>query len=568
MALLSPGIEVIERDASLVVPIAGSSFAVYCGDFSQGPCDIPVLVTSVQELIDTFGKPTNTNYNDWYQVYSFLQYSNTIYVTRVGKLVNVGVGDTQGLNAVYEVGNGVIVGDMTTNQTYVANIVQFNDDYTMGNIDRTGCIKFMAKAMGSYGNKISVKIDDKFSFSTSGVTNSYAYGPTEKGEVAVTVSYDGTIVETFLVSLIEGTKDINNKSMFIDDVINRRSTYIYSVLDSSLVITETIVSDVVTAYVYTTGAGVQTFVNDNAATWYTLAYGLDSTLVSGDITDAYVSLYGNKEEIDIDIVIIPEANVDVAQFCADRADVIGYIGAEYNDVVGITSSQATSNLVTAITTTYNFSNKYISFIGNYLYIYDKYNDRYRYINPAGHCAGLRAATNNSRAQWFAAAGLNQGVLKSVVKLAQNFDQGKRDLLYKNAVNTIVSFPGQGICLWGNKTATQKPSAFDRVNTRGLFNYAERAISKMSKYVLFEQNSDTTRNMFVSTVKPFFERIKAGQGIEDYLIVCDLSNNTDIVRQNNTFVADFYIKPTYSIELIQLRFTAVGASISFAQVIGA
>jgi phage tail sheath protein FI len=202
-----------------------------------------------------------------------------------------------------------------------------------------------------------------------------------------------------------------------------------------------------------------------------------------------------------------------------------------------------------------------------LYIYDRYNDKYRYVNSAGQCAGLRAKTNNDRAQWFASAGLNQGILKGVTKLAQNFSQGQRDLLYKNAVNTIVSFPGQGICLWGNKTATQKPSAFDRVNVRGLFNYAERAISKMSKYVLFEQNSDTTRNMFISTTKPFFDRIKAGQGIDDFLIVCDESNNTPIVRQNNQFIGDFYIKPTYAIEFIQLRFTAVGASISFSQVVG-
>jgi phage tail sheath protein FI len=278
-------------------------------------------------------------------------------------------------------------------------------------------------------------------------------------------------------------------------------------------------------------------------------------------------LYGNKEEIDIDIVIVTEGNADVAQFCADRADVIGYMGADYSDIVGVTSTQAVSNLVTAITATYNFSNKYLSFIGNYLYIYDRYNDKYRYVNSAGQCAGLRAKTNNDRAQWFASAGLNQGILKGVTKLAQNFSQGQRDLLYKNAVNTIVSFPGQGICLWGNKTATQKPSAFDRVNVRGLFNYAERAISKMSKYVLFEQNSDTTRNMFISTTKPFFDRIKAGQGIDDFLIVCDESNNTPIVRQNNQFIGDFYIKPTYAIEFIQLRFTAVGASISFSQVVG-
>jgi phage tail sheath protein FI len=546
MALLSPGIEVIEADKSLVVPIAGSSFAVYCGVFPQGACDVPVLLTSVQDLIDTYGKPTNTNYNDWYQIYSFLQYSNTIYAVRCGKVNTPNGTNVQGYNA-YTAVKAHVVGTIT-NPLYIPNVVDFNHKYDLGSIPtETNDIVVYAKSMGAYGNNVKVAFDDSVSFVNSGLQSSYQYAPTEVGEVAVTVSYNGTIVETFLVSLIEGTKDYNNKSMFIDDVINRQSQYIYTI--SKNTDTSTICNQA-----------------QASATWYTLTGGADSVPALGDITDAYFTQFGNKEEIDIDIVIIPEGNTDVAQFCADRADVIGYIGADYNDVVGVTSTQAVTNLVTAMTSTYNFNNKYISYIGNYINIYDRYNDKYRWINVAGQVAGLRAKTNNDRAQWFASAGLNQGILKGVTKLAQNFSQGQRDLLYKNAINTVVSFAGQGIALWGQKTATTKPSSFDRVNVRGLFNYAERAITKMSKYVLFEQNSDTTRNMFVSTVKPFFDRIKAGEGVEDYLIVCDTSNNTAIVRQNNQFVADFYIKPMYAIEFISLRFTAVGASINFSEVV--
>lgn len=549
MALLSPGIEVIERDASLVVPIAGSSFAVFCGNFSQGPCDVPVFITSVQDLINTFGMPTNSNYNDWYQVFSFLQYSNTIYVTRVGLVASPDADNPQGLNSVFEIGNSVTTTMMQDNLDYIPNIVDFELWYNNGNISTSGKLKFLAKSVGTYGNNISVAIDNVDTFVSSGLQAAYQYAPTTADELAITVKYKEDIVESWLVSITPGAKDTNNKSMFIDDVINRQSQYIYTVMDN---LTST--TDVVNT-------------NQVAATWHDLDYGIDSVPSAGDITIQYVNLYGDKENIDVDIIIIPEGNTDVAQFCADRGDVIGYLGASYDDVVGVPSTTAVSNLVTAMTSTYNFNNKYVSYIGNYTYIYDRYNDKYRYINIAGSIAGLRAATNNNRAQWFASAGLNQGILKNVIKLAQNFNQGQRDLLYKNAVNTVVSFPGQGIALWGQKTATQKPSAFDRVNVRGLFNYAERAVAKMSKYVLFEQNSDTTRNMFISTVKPFFERIKSSQGIDDYQIICDLSNNTPIVLQNNQFICDFYIKPTYAIEFIQLRFTAVGASIDFATVIG-
>jgi phage tail sheath protein FI len=559
MALLSPGIEVIERDASLVVPIAGSSFAVYCGNFTKGPCDIQVLITSVQDLIDTFGKPTNTNYNDWYQVYSFLQYSNTIWVTRVGDALGAN-GVVQGINAVTEVGGTIT--NVQTNASFIPNIVDFHFKYDLGSINKTGKVKIIAKSMGTYGNDISVSlvgVTDFNNAASSNIVKAFQYGPTSADELAVVVYKGINIVETFLVSVIPGTKDYNNKSIFIDDVINRQSVYIYTITDSNITDANTLSS-------ITAEATVNSIVVPAHPKLNTLEYGIDSDITSGMVSSAYATLYGNKEEIDIDIVIVPEDNTDVAQFCADRADVIGYMGVTFDDVVGIVSTQAVSNLVTAIGTTYNFNNKYLSFIGNYVYMYDRYNDKYRWINAAGHCAGLRAKTSNDRNPWFASAGLNVGILKGVTKLAQNFSQGQRDLLYKNAVNTIVSFSGQGIALWGQKTATQKPSSFDRVNVRMLFNYAERAITKMSKYVLFEQNSDTTRNMFVSTVKPFFDRIKAGQGVDDYLIVCDLSNNTDIVRQNNQFVADFYLKPTYTIEFIQLRFTAVGASISFSQVV--
>lgn len=550
MALLSPGIEVVERDSSLVVPIAGSSFAVYCGQFYKGPSDVPVLITSVQELIDTFGYPTNSNANDWYQVYSFLQYSNTIYVVRVGGVtISQGSNNVQGKNAVYEIKlvagvNSVTTATMGTNQTagdeYIANITTY--EHSAVN-QTTGSLKIISKYMGLDGNNISVVFESASTFASSNIEKFFQYAPGDN-ELAVAVFYKDEFMESSIVSLDKTAKDFNNKSLYIEDVINRQSQYIYISNEA------TAVTDIVTT------ANVK----------YTLIDGTDSVATTGDIANAYYNNFENKEIIDIDIVIIPEDNYDVAQFCLDRSDVIGYVGAGYDKVVGIVSSQAVSNLNADIVKWTD--NKYISYIGNYAYIYDRYTDKYRWINLAGATAGLRAATNNNRYPWFASAGLNQGRYKGIRKFAQNFTQGQRDLLYKNAINSAVTFPNQGNVLWGQKVATIKPSALDRVNVRMLFNYAERAITKMSKYVLFEQNTDTTRNLFVSTVKPFFDRIKATQGLEDFMIVCDTTNNTAIVRQNNQFVADFYLKPAYAIEFITLRFTAVGASVSFSDVVSA
>jgi phage tail sheath protein FI len=269
------------------------------------------------------------------------------------------------------------------------------------------------------------------------------------------------------------------------------------------------------------------------------------------------------------IVIINElANKELSDFCEFRSDVIGYSGATYDQLVGLKSEQCVKNLVDYVTTgEYNINNKYVSFIGNVGYFYDRYNDKYRYINLAGSAAGLRAYTNNARNYWFASAGLNMGVINGAVKLAFNPNQGQRDLLYKNNINCVCSFPGQGIVLWGQKTMSRKPSAFDRVNVRMLFNYLERSIGKMSKYVLFEQNDAQTRNMFVSIVKPLFDQVKAGRGLTEYAIVCNDSNNTPLVVANNQLVATFLIKPTYVTEFITLNFVAVGPTISFSEAIG-
>lgn len=412
-------------------------------------------------------------------------------------------------------------------------------------------LKFVSKTPGMWGNDIQVGVGLKGDFDINAqimsgvvINDQFEYTPSTT-EVAIVVIYKGVIVETFLVSMVEGAKDYNNKSMYIEDVINRQSAYIYCKVNNTI-------------------ADMPKSSLDNNL--IDLKYGEDGVPSKGDIVSAYTDVYSSKEEIDIDIVISNEiANKDIADFCKLRADVIGYAGASYSDVVNVGNTKAVEHLLTARSAgEFNFDNKYFTIIGNYGYIYDSYNDKNRWINLAGASAGIRASTTNATQPWYAAAGLNQGAYTDIIKLAFNPNQGNRDQLYKNSINPVVSFPGQGIVLWGQKTATSKPSSFDRVNVRMLFNYVERKIANSARYVIFEQNDDTTRNSFVSMVTPLLDGVKANRGISAYRVICDTTNNTPQVIANNEFVGTIMLKPIYSSEFIYLNFVSVGATVSFEE----
>lgn len=411
-------------------------------------------------------------------------------------------------------------------------------------------LKFASKNPGAWGNDLQIGVALKSDFDSNAeiltglyVNDQFEYSASDT-EVGIIVIYQGSIVETFLVSMVEGSKDYNNKSNYIEDVINRQSSYIFVKVNNGIV------------------EMPKSSLDGNIIN---MKFGFDGTPSKADIISAY-DVYQSKEEIDIDIVISNEiANKEIADFCMIRGDVIGYAGASYSDVVNVKADKAVDNLLKARASgEFNIDNKYFTIIGNYGYIYDSYNDKNRWINLAGASAGIRASTTNATQPWYAAAGLNQGQYTDIVKLAFNPNQGNRDQLYKNSINPVVSFPGQGIVLWGQKTATSKPSAFDRVNVRMLFNYAERKIANSAKYVVFEQNDNTTRNSFVSMCTPLLDGIKANRGIEDYRIICDTSNNTPSVIANNQFVATFMLKVTYVAEFITLNFVCVGATSSFEE----
>ena len=185
----------------------------------------------------------------------------------------------------------------------------------------------------------------------------------------------------------------------------------------------------------------------------------------------------------------------------------------------------------------------------------------------GDIAGLCVRTDNERDPWFSPGGLNRGVIKNVVKLAWNPTKTERDTLYVAGINPVVSFPGEGTVLFGDKTMLSKPSAFDRINVRRLFITLEKAIARAARFSLFEFNDQFTRAQFVAIVEPFLRDVQGRRGITDFRVVCDETNNTGQVIDSNQFIGDIYIKPARSINFIQLNFVAVRTGVSFNEVVG-
>ena len=199
------------------------------------------------------------------------------------------------------------------------------------------------------------------------------------------------------------------------------------------------------------------------------------------------------------------------------------------------------------------------------YLFDRYNNKYVWVPLNGDIAGLCVNTDATTSPWYSPAGYSRGVIKNVIKLAWNPTQTSRDALYQVAVNPVVSFPGSGTVLFGDKTMQTQPSAFDRINVRRLFIVLEQAISRAAKYSLFEFNDAFTQAQFVSLVTPYLRSVQAQRGISAFQVVCDSTNNTPSVVNNNQFVGDIYIQPARSINFIQLNFVAVGTGVNFTTI---
>lgn len=374
----------------------------------------------------------------------------------------------------------------------------------------------------------------------------------------------GSILERFAgLSRIREAKDAQGASLYYADAINNGSQYVWWANDE-----ENAASANATAITSST--------NTEAATYYFVGGkdGLEEDFVEEAVLfDAY-DQFMNQNEADISLVLQGKArggdrgqqlgNYIIDNICEHRKDCVVFLSPNFEAVINnlyqeVDDVVAFRNAIT--------SSSYAVIDSGYKYMYDRYNDVYRWVPLNGDIAGLCARTDDTNDPWWSPAGYNRGIIKNVVKLAYNPSQAERDSLYKSDVNPVINVVGAGTLLYGDKTALGKPSAFDRINVRRLFIVLEKAIALAAKYTLFEFNDAFTRTQFRNLIEPYLRDVQGRRGIYDFKVVCDETNNTPEVIDSNRFIGDIYIKPARSINFIQLNFIAVRTGVAFNEIIG-
>ena len=572
MALIpseSPSILVKEFDLSGVVPAVTSTTGALVGDFNWGPVEQPILIGNEAQLVSTFGSPSldsAADETDFLSASMFLKYSGSAYVTRAA--------DATDTNAV-AASTGVLV----------KNLVNWEEDKSS-----LTSKKIIAKYPGTIGNSIKVSVCpsstsdsafggwtvDNISMSSlfdaaPGTSAQVAQHTADAGDEVHVVVYDedggisgtpGTILETYAyLSLATDAKADDGSTNNVAEVLNNNSRYVW-------------IASLASEFTGISTAATFTSAGSSVVNNYSLGSGSHTALDVGDYQVGF-DQYEDEENIQVDFLVAPGLQSDTDQktiinylagIAAGRKDCVVVASPSRDLVVNKTDTSLVASTTVTWANTLN-SSSYLIVDNNYLKVYNKYTDKYVFIPAAAATAGVMASTDLVAAPWFSPAGSRRGQYFGVTSLAYNATKTQRDQLYKASINPIVNLPGQGILLYGDKTKLGRPSAFDRINVRRLFLVVERAIKGAAQNVMFEFNDEFTRAEFVNIVEPFLREIKGRRGITDFRVVCDETNNTSDIIDNNQFVASVFIKPARSINYVTLNFVAVRTGVDFDEVVG-
>jgi phage tail sheath protein FI len=596
MALyLSPLVDVNEIDLSTTIPAVATSIAVIAiRDPFKGPELKKQLITTIDELIDVFGEPTSGSYKDILAAAGYLKYGNKLYATAVqapsasyagvhGSAASGDLGDWSGYST--SVSGAYVLSDFAGDDPD-----EFGDEtipMSANREDFTSDMAFIAKTRGKWGNFVQVcyfganiyddvrhgiktyaqigiseqmynDIDDAdVSFDSTTSTEFVVMVKVAAQDQIDLVSPSYSLKEVFMVSTNPRKVDDEGTNLFAENFINQNSRYVRFKIKS-------------TAH--------NTDMSDNMTSdWEQFTGGRNrgSTIIDADIMAAH-ALYEDPETIDINLLIDADKSTtvksDMITIAEARKDTMAVLDVPQSLVVNNRGNETTDmrDFRLGLHSTYNLNENtsYAALYGNWLEIYDKWNARYRWIPSSGHMAGIYAKTDDVSDPWFAPAGLNRALITNIRRLAFNPNQANRDIAYKNGINPIVSFAGQGKVVWGQKTMLDKSSAFNRINVRRLFIILEKAISTAVKYFLFEPNDSFTRLQLINMIEPFLRDVRSRRGIYDYLVVCDSTNNTAERIDRNELWCDIYIKPTRAAEFIVLNFIATKTGASFTELVNA
>lgn len=556
--LQSPGISIVEKDASASIIGAATTVGGTVGVFQWGPAMVPTLINSEENLVSIFGKPDDNTFTSFFGAANFLAYTNSMYVVRA---------NTSGsLNSV-----------STGTAVKISNLGVYDESYAAV---QASVGPFAARYPGALGNSLLVSIADSATYATWAYKDQFVGAPgtsdfaASKGgsndEVHIIVidaqgkftGTAGTTLEKFsFVSKASDAVSYQGLNNYYATVLRNQSSYVYWM-------------DHPTGATNWGTSATATFVSlvDTVSVGYDFTFALVGGVDNNAPTSAELQLawdlFKDTELFDISLFPVGSQNSTVAKYVIDN------IGEVRKDAVVFTSlcTAAGGPVFSSSSTVLTDASTYKTAMGNstyafhdsgYKYMYDKYNDKYRWVALNSDVAGLCARVDSNQDTWFSPGGFTKGQIKGVIKLSWNPNQSQRDALYKLSINPVVTFVGQGTILYGDKTGTLKPSAFDRVGVRRLFLVMEKSIARYAKYQLFEQNDAITRQQFIASVEPFLRDIKGRRGIDDFKVICDESNNPGAVIAANEFRGTILVRPTRSINFITLTFTAVGPDVEFS-----
>lgn len=581
---LSPGVLVVEKDFTLSVPAVSTSIGAIAGEFVWGPVLHPVTVSSEQVLVDSFGKPGTDSKNvaTFFSAASFLSYSNNLVTVRIEAPAARNAVATPASPNVVVINNenayDAVYSGPAQGTTLSAGAVGAKYPGAMGNSLRV--IMLDSAAWAALDPVTDKEIKDLFDGAPG--TSDYArrvIGGTSaiNDELHVAIIDEGgkfsgvrgTVLEKYqYLSKASDAQKADGTNNFYGYVLNNQSKYVWF-LDHP-----------------TGGTDWGSRADAAGGSFATLTAKFDVTLTGGDdgfsamtanerssaIREGY-DRFANADEIDVSLIIAGRVGPADAKYICElaetRKDAVAFVSpvdiSTGEPIIGTGSSAVEDILAFRTDAAFNVSSSYAVLDSGYKYAYDKYRDTYVWVPLCGDVAGLCARTDYTNDPWWSPGGFNRGQVKNVVKLGFNPGKTERDNLYKNGVNPVVTFPGQGTVLFGDKTLLAKPSAFDRINVRRLFIVLEKAIAIAAKYQLFEFNDAFTRAQFRNLVEPFLRDVKGRRGVYDFKVVCDETNNTGEVIDRNEFIADIYIKPARSINFITLNFIAVRTGVSFEEV---
>lgn len=602
MTQSSPGIEIKEIDLTASAQQEASTVCSFAGRFGWGPILQRVRISDETNLVARFGEPSDINATDFLTAASVLAYTNTLDVVRVGatgesfNAVSSGVSAVSILNDEdYDVSAPSLASieyvakyaGALGNSLAVASCVNANDyqqtlpgTFSFTRSKQVGYTPAASETLSDYFNPGDFIVVDGVRYAVASILTSPArlnlvkvyVGSTTPTSVArlwqyaslvaaapasglahiVVVDEDGlftkeagAVLEVYeSVSLAPGAKNADGSALFYKDVINNKSNFVR--------------------------AGGVTLTNANPlkkVVKQSFTLGSEDSIGVDDYIKGY-ELFQNSEEVDASLIVSGESikagNAVLANYLIDnladvRRDVMVCVSPSKESVVNNRGNEVEDIIADRRLLS---STSFAQMDSGWKYMYDKYNDKFRWVPLNGDVAGVYSRVDRDRDPWFSGAGEARGVIKNVVKLAFSPDKAQRDRLYPNDINPITDFNTSGPTLFGDKTLLGKNSAFNRVGVRRLFTVLEKTIGKAARFALFEFNDQFTRAQFVALVEPFLRDVKGRRGIADFRVICDETNNTPQVIAGNRFVGTILVRPNYSVNFIELKFVAVGPTVSF------